>query len=64
MRHVLRELHGGALEVAPVLLDLGLELREEGHGVGGRAREARQHLAAVQAPDLASPVLHHGPARG
>ena len=56
---LLGQLDRRALEVAAVLLDLGLELREEGHGVGGGAGEAGQDLAVVQAADLLGPVLHH-----
>ena len=50
---VLGELDGGALQVAAVLLELGLEAREEREGVGGRAREAGQDAVVVQPPDLA-----------
>jgi hypothetical protein len=53
---------GGALQVAAILLDLGLELREEGHGVRGRAREAGQDLPVVHAADLPGPVFHDRPA--
>ena len=38
---------------------LASNLREEGQGVRGGAREAGQHLAVVQAADLARAVLHH-----
>src|SRR5688572_25148018 len=54
----LGQLDGGALEAAAILLDLGLELREQRHGVGGRAREPGQDLAVVEAADLARGVLH------
>ena len=61
---VLGELDRRALEVAAVLLELRLEPGEEGQGVGGRSREAGEHLAALEAADLAGSVLHHGAAEG
>ena len=50
---VLRELDGRALEVAAVLLQLGLEAREQREGVGGRAGEAGEDAVVVEPPDLA-----------
>ena len=41
-----------------MLLELGLEAREEREGVGGRAREARQHAVVVQLAHLARARLH------
>ena len=49
------QLHRRALEVAAVLLELRLESREEGEGVGGGAGEAGQDPAVVEPPDLAAP---------
>ena len=43
-----------------MLLQLGLEAREEGERVGGRPREAREHAAVVELPDLAGAALDHG----
>ncbi len=40
-----------------VLLELGLEAGEQGKRIGGRAREARQDLVVVEAPDLPGALL-------
>ena len=61
---LLGELDRGALEVAAVLLEPGLEPVDEGHRVGGGAGEAGQHLPVVQALDLLRAVLHHRLAEG
>jgi hypothetical protein len=50
---LLGQLDRRPLEAAAVLLDLGLELGEQGQAVGGGAREAGQDLAVVQAAQLA-----------
>src|SRR4030095_10151251 len=42
---VLAQLHGRALEVAVVLLELRLELLEERQGICRAAGESREHLA-------------------
>ena len=55
---VLGQLHGGARQVAVVLLELGLELVEQREGVGAGAGEAGQDAAAVQPPHLAGAALH------
>ena len=58
------ELDGAALEIAAELVELRLEPREEREGVGRRAREAGEHVAALQPADLRSRLLHHGRAEG
>ena len=49
----------GARHVALEILQLRLEALQEREGVGGGAREAGQHAAAVQAANLVSVALHH-----
>ena len=57
---VLGELHGGASELPPVLLQLALEALEQREGVGGAAGETRQHLALVETPGLVGIALEDG----
>src|SRR5580698_10422143 len=61
---VLRELDGGACQVALVLFQLGFEAVEQRERVGGAARKADQHLAAIDAPDLFGAPLHDDVAKG
>ncbi len=42
----------------PCFVELRLEVLEQRERVGGAAREAREHLAVVQAPHLARVALH------
>ncbi len=51
---VLRELDGGALEIAAILLELRLEAREQRERIGRRAGEARQDAVVVEAADLSA----------
>ena len=55
---VLGQLGRGARHVALEVLQLGLEALQQGEGVGRRAGEAGQHLAAVQPADLVGVALH------
>ena len=50
---VLGELDRRALQLALVLVELGLEALEQRERVGGRAREAGEHAVVVQAAHLA-----------
>ena len=57
---VLGKLHGGAHELAGILLELRLEPLQQRKGVGGRAGEAGDHVALGELSDFAGVVLHHG----
>src|SRR5690606_16723766 len=61
---VLGELHRRPADVARVVLELAFEALEQGEGVGGGTREARQHGVVVHAPHLARVVLDHRVAHG
>jgi len=61
---VLGQLHGGAHQMALVLLQLAFEALEEGEGIRGGAGESGQHLAVIETPHLAGVALHHGVAKG
>src|SRR2546430_6813155 len=54
---VLGELDGGARQIPAMLLELGLELREQREGIRGGAGKARQHPPAIDLPHLARPRL-------
>ena len=49
---VLRELDGGALEVAAILFELGLEAREERERIGGRAGKPGEDPVVVEPANL------------
>jgi len=55
---VLRQLDDGALHVAAVLLELGLETGEEREGVRGGAGETSQDFVVVEAAHFCGAVLH------
>src|SRR5687768_13734229 len=61
---VLRELDGGARQVARVALELLLELLEEGERVGRGSGEAGEQLAAAEGANLVRVRLHDGLADG
>src|ERR1017187_2028370 len=61
---VLGKLDGGAVEVAGVLLELGLEARKEGEGICGRACESGENLVLIEAADFFRRVLEHVVAQG
>jgi hypothetical protein len=61
---ILRELDGRALEIAAILLQFGLEPREEGERIGGRPGKAGQDPLVVEPPDLARALLDDGVAEG
>src|SRR5205807_4282306 len=50
----------GALQVAVVLLELGLELFEQRERVRGAAGEAREDLSLIESAYLARAALDHG----
>src|SRR5688572_29351907 len=56
---VLGELDGGTRKVFGEALQLLLEALEERERVGGRAREAREHLAALEGSDLQRVRFHY-----
>src|SRR5690606_18978295 len=56
---ILRQFHGGALQMAAVLLQFALEFLEQGDRIRHRPGEAGHHAAAVKAPHLLGAVLHH-----
>ena len=60
---VLGQFHGGARQVAAVLLELGLEALEQREGIGRAAGETRQDLILEQPPHLAGVALEHGVAQ-
>src|SRR5271166_4147539 len=55
----LRQLHHTTRQVAVVLLELGLEPREESECVRCRTRESSQDLVVIEAPELLSRCLQH-----
>ena len=58
---VLREFHGGALEIAGEAFEFLFEAFEEGERIGGRSGEASEDLTLLaDAPDLAGVALHDG----
>ena len=57
---VLGELHGRALEIAAILLELGLEAGEQREGVGRRAGKAGQDAIVVEPADLPGALLDDG----
>src|SRR5205085_750041 len=61
---ILRELDGGSLEIATVLLQLRLESREKRERIGGGAGKAGENPVVVQTADLARGLLHDGLAEG
>ena len=61
---VLGELDRRALEIAAILLELGLEAREEREGIGGRAGKAGQDAIVVEPPDLPRALLDDRLAEG
>ena len=56
---VTRQFHGGALEIAPVLFELGFKAREQREGIGGRSGKAGENAVVVQPTDLARALFHH-----
>src|SRR5712671_109980 len=56
---VLRELHGGALQIAGIAFQLFLELLEQRKRIGRCAGESGQQLAAVKRAHLLRIRLHH-----
>jgi hypothetical protein len=58
------QLHGCPRQVATVLLELDLELREQGKGVGRGAGKPGDHSIVPHPPDLPGGLLHHGIAEG
>ncbi len=61
---VLGELDGRALEIAAILLQLGLEPRKKSERVSGGACETRQDSIVVEPPYLSRVVLDDGGAEG
>ena len=61
---VLAQLYAGASKIAGVFFDLGFEPLEQREGIGGGAREARDHVPLAQPAHLAGVGLHHGLAEG
>ena len=57
---VLRQLDGGPLEVAAILLELRLEAREQRKGIGRGAGKPREDAIVVEAPDFLRLLLHDG----
>ena len=60
---VLRQLDRRALQVAAVLLELGLETGEEREGIGRRSGKAGEDALVVEPADLAGALLDDGLAR-
>src|SRR3984957_12620826 len=56
---IFRQLHGGAPQVAVILLELSLEAAEKRERVGGRPGKSRQNLVVVEAANLLRGVLDH-----
>src|SRR5690242_1717565 len=56
---ILGQFHGGAANVAVVLLQLGFKAAEEGKGVGSRAGKAGQNLVAIEAANLAGSMFDY-----
>src|SRR5690606_20388224 len=61
---VLGQFHGGAHEVALVLLQLALEALEQGERIRGAAREAGEDAVVVETPYLPRVALDDGLAQG
>src|SRR5262249_43838097 len=61
---VLRQLHGGALEIAAELFELRLESGKERKGIGSRSRKAREDPVVVEAADFPGALLDHGLSEG
>ena len=64
VRQSLRELHGRALEVAAILLELGLEAREQRERIGRRAGKPGENAVVVEPPDLPGALFDDGVAEG
>src|SRR5690606_19231335 len=61
---VLGEFHASPHELTGILLKLRFEPLEKRHGIGGRSRKARNHIALAERADLARITLHDGVAHG
>ena len=61
---VLRELDGGAFEVAAILFELRFEAREQRERIGGRAGEAGENPVVVEPADFPGGLLDDGLAEG
>lgn len=55
--------HGGALQITLMGLQFCFETFEQGEGIGGTASETGQHLAVIEAMNLAGVALHDGVAK-